>query len=104
MKNSKVILAVKFNSTLGAKELANCFEKDLDLFKEVPGLVEKYYVAEDHSGANGGIYIFESKNAMSAFLNSELAKSIPDRYGVIPDTLRVEQFDVTIDLNEAVLA
>jgi len=104
MKNSKVVLSVKFNSTLGAKELAHCFQKDLDLFKDVPGLIEKYYIAEDNTSATGGIYIFESKSARSAFWNSELAKSIPGRYGVIPDTLRVEQFDVTIDLHEAVLA
>ena len=104
MKSSKVILSVKFNSTLSAKELVDCFEKDLDLFKEVPGLIEKYYLAEDNTSAAGGIYVFESKSARTAFWNSELAKSIPGRYGVIPATLRAEQFDVTLDLHESVLA
>jgi len=104
MKNAKAVLSVRFKSTFGAEQLIQLFEKDLDLFHNVPGLVEKYYIAEEGTGINGGIYVFDSSAAKAAFLNSELAKSIPGRYGVVPDTLRIEQLDVTIDLKEAVAA
>ncbi len=104
MKNEKAVLSVKFKSTHDAEELNGLFQKNLELFKDVPGLIEKYYLAEDNTGAISGIYIFESKRAMSAFWNSELAKGIPGTYGVILNTLRVEQFEVTIDMNESVLA
>lgn len=104
MKNEKVVLSVKFKSTYDAKELTGLCHKHLQLFKDVPGLLEKYYLSEDNTGAISGIYIFESKDAREAFWNSELAKDIPGTYGVIPETLRVEQFGVTIDMNESVLA
>jgi hypothetical protein len=104
MKNEKAVLSVKFKSTYDAKELTGLFHKHLQLFKNVPGLIEKYYLSEDNTGAISGIYIFESKTARDAFWNSELAKDIPGTYGVILDTIRVENFEVTIDMNEPVLA
>lgn len=104
MKNKKAVLSVKFKSKYDAEKLNSLCHKHLQLFKNVPGLIEKYYLAEERTGATSGIYIFESKNAREAFWNSELAKDIPDTYGVILDTLRVENFEVVIELNESVLA
>jgi len=104
MKNAEVVLLVKFNSTLEADELLKVCQEDLETFRNVPGLVQKYYVSEEQSGALSGIYIFSSRSARSSFWNSDLAKRIPARYGVIPETLRVEEYDVSIVLNDAVLA
>ena len=102
MKNEKAVLLVRFKSTNGEKELIQLFENDLELFHNVQGLVEKYYIEEEETDVNGAIYVFDSKAAKTAFLNSELAKSIPSRYGVILDSLHIEHLDVTIDLKEAV--
>ena len=104
MKNAEVVLLVKFNSTLEADELLKVCQEDLETFRNVPGLVQKYYVSEEQSGALSGIYIFSSRSARSSFWNSDLAKRIPATYGVIPETLRVEEYDVSIVLNDAVLA
>jgi hypothetical protein len=104
MKNVKAVLSVRFNSTYGSKDLVNLFQNDLEDFKNVPGLIQKYYVAEENTGVNGGIYVFENKETREAFWNSKLAKSIPGRYGVKLETLRVEELNVTIDMNETVLA
>jgi hypothetical protein len=104
MKNAEVVLSVKFNSTLSAEKLMNVCSEDLETFKNVPGLLQKYYIGEESTGALSGIYIFENKTARSAFWNSELAKSIPARYGVIPETLRVEQYELALVLNEELLA
>src|SRR5690242_4721479 len=102
MKQASV-LAVKFNSNLSTDELNAVCEKDLYKFRKVPGLLQKYYVI-DESGALGGLYFFESKAARSQFWNSPLAKEIPARYGVIPESLRVEYYETTIVLNESVEA
>ena len=104
MKNAEAVLAVKFNSTHSAEELMNVCQEDLETFRSVPGLLQKYYIAEEFTGALSGIYIFENKNARAAFWTSELAKNIPTRYGVIPDTLSVEQYDMAIVLNDVLLA
>lgn len=104
MKNAEVVLAVKFNSSLSAEALMTACEKGLEAFRNVPGLIQKYYIAEELTGAISGIYIFENKSARESFWASALAKSIPGTYGVIPETLRIERYDMAIILNEAVVA
>ncbi len=104
MKNAEAVLSVKFNSTFNAEKLLNVCQQDLETFRNVPGLIQKYYIAEEGTGALSGFYIFETKSDRVAFWDSDLAKSIPARYGVIAETLRVEQYDMAIVLNDGVLA
>jgi hypothetical protein len=104
MKNAEAVLAVKFKSTHNTEKLMQICYEDLDAFRNVPGLVEKYYIAEERTGAISGIYLFETKSARAAFWTSELAAKIPVRYGVIPETLRVEEYEMAIVLSESVAA
>ena len=104
MKNAEAILLVKFNSTLSPQDLQKTCLEDLEVFRNVPGLIQKYYISEESTGAISGFYIFENKEARASFWNSELAKKIPARYGGIPDSFRVEQYGMAIVLNEAALA
>jgi hypothetical protein len=104
MKNAESVLSVKFNSTFSPEKLIHVCQEDLETFRTVPGLLQKYYLAEESTGAISGIYIFESESARTTFWSSELGKTIPTRYGVIPETLRVEQYDMAIVLNDALLA
>jgi Putative mono-oxygenase ydhR len=104
MKNAEVVLSVKFNSTHSYEKLMNTCREDLEIFRSVPGLIQKYYVIEETTGAISGIYLFKSKDARETFWNSDLAKRIPGRYGVIPATLRVENFNMAIVMNDVVTA
>jgi hypothetical protein len=104
MKNAESVLAVKFKSSHSPSQLIKVCEEDLDIFRNVPGLLQKYYITEELTGAISGFYIFETKSARAAFWTSELGKSIPVRYGVILETLRVEQYEMAIVLNEVILA
>lgn len=104
MKNAEAVLSVKFNSTLNAAALVKACQEDLETFRSVPGLLQKYYIAEESSGAISGFYIFENKEARASFWKSGLAKSIPTRYGVIPETLRVEEYEMVIVLNDVLFA
>ena len=100
MKNAEAVLAVKFQSSFSPEALMSVCSEDLDAFREVPGLIQKYYLSEISTGAISGIYIFEDQAARKSFWDSELARMIPARYGVIPETLRVEQYDMAIVLND----
>ncbi len=104
MKNEKAVLSVRFKSTYSSEELLNLFNEGLEDFKNVPGLLQKYYVADENSETVGGIYVFENKDAREAFWNSKLAKSIPATYGVKMETLSVEELEVTIEMMETVAA
>ena len=102
MKRVAAVLTVKFHSYHSPEHLMKMCQEDLDTFKRIPGLVQKYYVNEESTGAISGIYLFETKEARNAFQASELAKVIPDRYGVIPETLRAEEYEMALVLNEQV--
>lgn len=104
MKKAEAILAVKFNSSLDPDTLLRRCLDDLEDFRSVPGLFQKYYITEESTGAISGIYIFEDKKARAAFWESKLAKNIPARYGVIPESLRVEQYQMAIVLNPELVA
>lgn len=99
MKKAEAVLAVKFNSSLSAEALINVCNSDLGTFKNVSGLVQKYYIIEESSGALSGIYLFESANDRGAFLSSDVAKGIPATYGVIPETLRIEEYSMALAMN-----
>jgi len=99
MKNAEAVLSVKFNSAFSTEELNKVCQEDLEDFRAVPGLIQKYYLLEESTGAISGVYLFETESARASFWNSELAKTIPARYRVIPETLRVEQYDIAIALN-----
>lgn len=104
MKNAEAILLVKFNSTLSPENLQKTCLEDLEVFRSVPGLIQKYYISEESTGAISGFYIFENKKARESFWNSDIAKNIPARYGGIPDSFRVEKYEMAIVLNDVELA
>ena len=103
MKNAKAVLSVKFNSTFSPEHLSNVCQEDVDIFRSVPGLLQKYYLTEVSTGSISGFYIFETRAHRANFWSSEVAENLPARYGIIAETLRVEQYDVAIVLNDAVL-
>ena len=101
MKNAEAVLAVKFKSKLEPEELLSVCNENLQSFRDVPGLIEKYYLSEELSGAISGFYIFSTVAAREAFWTSALAKDIVPRYGVDVDSLRVERYQMAIVLNGA---
>jgi hypothetical protein len=46
------------------------------------GLIEKYYLRFPETGEHGAVYLWESEGALSAFRESELARTIAEAYQV----------------------
>jgi len=91
------ILFVRITSDLSFEELSARAEVRKPEFKEVPGLSQKYYVHDPVSGHVGGIYFFENREALLAFRDSDLAKSIPSAYEATE--VRPEVFDLMYPLH-----
>ena len=43
-----------------------------EAFAELPGLISKHWLADEKNNTYGGVYIWETRDAYQAFLNSEL--------------------------------
>ena len=74
------ILYVRIKSDLDPEELQRRVDERKPRFLDVPGLIQKIYGRDDATGDVCGIYFFESKEALAAFRDTELAKTIPTAY------------------------
>jgi heme-degrading monooxygenase HmoA len=92
-----IIQIIKVKSSLQEEELISRAKEREPGFKAIPGLLQKYYVKLSQSGQYGGVYVWDSKESMQAYKESELAASIPKAYEAIeaPD---IEVMDVLFKL------
>jgi len=74
------IMVVRIQSDVDPEELERRAIERRPEFKKIPGLVQKIYGRNDETGDWCGIYFFESRQALAAFRESELAKTIPTAY------------------------
>ena len=45
-------------------------------FGSMPGLLTKYWLADSASGIYGGVYLWKDREAMDAFMTSEVAETV----------------------------
>lgn len=90
------ILFVRIKSGLDAEEFDRRLVERRPRFRDVPGLVQKIYGREEASGDVCGIYFFESEEALAAFRETELARTIPAAYEAVD--VRREVYDVLYPL------
>lgn len=78
-----IVQFVQFETALTEEEVVAVANARLPQFRAIPGLVQKYYLKLDKPNHYGGFYIWESREALMAFRESELAKTIPSAYRVV---------------------
>jgi hypothetical protein len=91
------ILLVRVKSDLEPTELERRLLERRPRFKEVPGLVQKIYGRDESTGDVCGIYFFEDREALSAFRETQLAKTIPTAYEA--KDIRREVYEVLYPLH-----
>ena len=90
------ILFVRIKSRLDAEEFERRLVERRPGFRDVPGLVQKIYGREEASGDVCGIYFFENEEALAAFRETELARTIPAAYEAVD--VRREVYEVLYPL------
>ena len=96
-----IIQMVKFKSGLTDGEVRKVIEDRAPQFRELPGLVQKYYVHDNDTGEYAGIYLWDSEESLHEFRQTELPKSIPAAYQV-KGAPRVETLEVLMPLRAQV--
>jgi len=90
------VLYVRIQSDLDPEELDRRLNERKPRFLEVPGLIQKIYGRDEATGDVCGIYFFENKEALAAFRDTELAKTIPTAYAATD--IRREVYEVLYPL------
>lgn len=89
-----VMLIVRgLKSKLSYDELERRYKERMPQFREVPGLLQKYYSYDSSTGEWAGIYLWESEESAAAYLESDLRKTIPSAYELTQPP-RVERFPI----------
>ena len=94
------ILFVRIKSDVDLEELDRRLNERRPNFLEVPGLIQKIYGRDEATGDTCGIYFFESREALEAFRQTELAKTIPTAYEATD--IRREVYEVLFPLKPEV--
>ena len=79
----RVLLIVRFKSSLPPDELERRYKARLPEFRALPGLLQKYYVHDPSSDEWGGVYLWDSQASLDEYLASDLRKSIPEIYEIL---------------------
>jgi hypothetical protein len=74
------------------------FESSAPRYREVAGLVRKYYLFDADEAVAGGCYLFDSRAAAEAAFDDDWRKLIEGRYGAPP---QVRYFDTPVIVDNA---
>jgi len=88
-----VMFLIRFKSALAQDELVRRYKKRMPEFRAFPGLVQKYYVYDPETGEWGGCYHWASREALQAYLKSDLRRSIPAMYEMVGEP-RIDTLEI----------
>jgi len=81
------------NSELSHDEFERRYKERLPQFRNVVGLIQKYYSYDESTGEWAGIYLWDGEESLSSYLESELRKSIATAYE-LTEPPRLERFPI----------
>ena len=80
MNEPELALLVRFKSQLSLEEVMQIAKERAPEFRALTGLQQKYYLHDPATGEIGGLYLWESPEALAAYRESELRSSIAQAY------------------------
>lgn len=89
-----IMLIVRgLKSALSRDEFERRYKERLPRFREVPGLIQKYYAYDEPTGEWAGIYLWDSEESVGNYLESDLRKTIASAYELTKPP-RIERFRI----------
>ena len=74
-------------------EAQEIFSTTAPRYRDLPGLIRKYYVLSEDGGTAGGVYLWQSRNEAEKVYDNDWKKFISDKYGSEP---RITYFETPI--------
>lgn len=77
-----IIQIVRFKSGLSRDEIDRHFRERSDRYREVPGLIQKYYVKFTETGEYGGVYMWDSQESLETWRSGNLSGTLNETYQI----------------------
>jgi hypothetical protein len=79
------IVRFKLPPNVKLASAAELFKGSAPKYRNLEGLVRKYYLFDEKTGAAGGVYLWQSRAAAERVYTPEWRKMIAERYGAEPE-------------------
>jgi heme-degrading monooxygenase HmoA len=77
-----ILQLTKYKSGLTDEEVARLMNERAPRFREIAGLLQKYYFKDEATGEFGAVYVWESEAAMLEFRRTDLAQGMNAAYKI----------------------
>ncbi len=94
-----ILQIVTLKTTLPEHEALAIAHARAPEFRAVRGLIQKYYVRRERAGEMSGVYLWDSMASLTAFRESDLARSIAAAYQTV-EPPAIEVGEVLFPLRE----
>lgn len=79
-----VIVQFKLPNSMSLDQSRQVFLSTAPKYKDLPGLIRKYYVLSEDGATAGGIYLWRSKQEAERFYTQEWKSFVRGKYGTDP--------------------
>ena len=83
---------------ISLEEAARHFESSAPNYRNLPGLIRKYYLRAEDGRTAGGVYLWESRAAAEAAYSTEWREHVAKLFGVAPE---ITWFDTPVIVDNA---
>ena len=94
-----IIQIIRYQTELSHDEVDRHFRERSGRYRDVPGLLQKYYVRFPETDEYGGIYVWDSRESIDAWRAGNLSGTLAETYEVKGEPTR-ELADVMLKLRE----
>lgn len=78
------IVQFKLSAPVTREKAAELFATTAPRYRDLPGLIRKYYLLSEDGGTAGGVYLWQSRQQPDRLYTDEWRQFIRDRYGSGP--------------------
>ena len=97
------LVQFKLPIAISREKAAELFTQTAPMYREMQGLVRKYYLLSEDGGTAGGAYLWESREAAEQVYTAEWRKYIAERYGSEPSITYFESPVVVDNLSGEII-
>lgn len=97
------LVQFKLPQPVTVEKAREAFSGTAPKYRDVPGLIRKYYVLSEDGGTAGGVYLWRSREDAERLYTDDWKKFIRDKYGAEPSVIYFESPVVVDNANGTIL-
>ena len=102
MRNTiTTVVQFRLPQPISLEEATRHFESSVPKYRQLPGLIRKYYLRAEDGRTAGGVYLWESRAAAEAAYSMEWREHVAKLFGGPPE---ITWFDTPVIVDNAALA